>query len=110
MTVYNPKLVEALVLIRDGLIMTLDGVNILLGDKKPEEIKLTNPTENDFNSFNWQTKESSKGNYEQANNNDSKAFRILQNWLSEHKGFANLHGYKLWFHINDENLIDRRRA
>lgn len=103
MTVFSAKQVTAITMIYDCAKMLLDS-------QEREEIKLTNPTEKDFNSFNWQTKESSKGNYEQAKNNESKSFRILQNWLSEHKGFAKLHGYKLWFHLNDENLIDRRRA
>ena len=95
-------LIEFFVKIRDAVMEAIDQLS-------PSEVNISKPTEQEFNNLQWQTKTSDKGDYQQTKNNDSKEFRILQNWLSENKGFTQLHGFKAWFHIDDENIIDRRR-
>ncbi|MBN1357810.1 hypothetical protein JW988_03480 [Candidatus Bathyarchaeota archaeon] len=107
---YNTRQVEALVLIRDGTAMIQDGINRLLDTEEPED-QLPKPTEQQINSLEWVSVTSKTGSsYEQTENDNSKEFRILQNWLGENKGFAQLYGFKFWFHMSDENLVDRRKS
>ena len=96
-------LIEFIVKIRDAAAEALDQFT-------PSEVKIEKPTNQEFNNLQWETKTSDKGDYEQTKNNDSIEFNILQAWLSENKGFGQLHGFKVWFHVNDENVIDRRRT
>ena len=66
-------------------------------------------TPEQFDSLKWTTKEGTKGNYEQARNDNSENFRTVSQYVKAHKGFCNIYGYKVWLHNNDENVIDRKR-
>jgi hypothetical protein len=76
-------------------------VTVVTEDKKP--------TEAQFNAPNWVTKDGSKGNYQQAENDKTETFRIIQQYVKSKGGFCNIHGFKTWFHNNNENIIDRKR-
>jgi len=67
----------------------------------------------DFNSLPWQTKQGTKGAYEQTSKrstNNSDIFKALQAKLREHNGFWQHQGFKFWFHQQDRNVIDRRKT
>jgi hypothetical protein len=107
MSEYDPNYVEGLALIRDGAQMIADGVNKILEAEEPE--KAEKPNKDDFNALNWITKQGTKGDYQQAENDGSSAFKAVQQYVKAHKGFCHLHDFKIWLHNNDENLIDRKR-
>lgn len=61
----------------------------------------------------WEKKQGEKGEYEQTSekaNQNSDLWRQLKDKVKEHKGFWQNGGYKFWFHQQDENVIDRRKA
>ena len=74
-----------------------------------EPKKEDNPTAAQFNSFGWTLQKGHRGDYEQAENDNSDAFKILSQYVKAHGGFSNLFGWKLWLHNSNENLIDRKR-
>ena len=76
-------------------------VTTVTGDKKPTEVQ--------FNAPNWVTKEGSKGNYQQVENDKTETFRIIQQYVKSKGSFANIYGFKTWFHNNNENIVDRKR-
>jgi hypothetical protein len=88
----------------DHLINVL-GKPILEAEKEESQ----KPTEDDFNALNWITKQGTKGDYQQVENDGSSAFKAVQQYIKAHKGFCHLHGFKIWLHNNNENLIDRKR-
>jgi hypothetical protein len=108
MTAYKQSdMIDALVLVRDGLTMSLDGINKLLDGPEP---KITRkPTEAQFNGQKWVTKEGSRGNYEQVEYDGSPEFKALSEYVKGHDGFCKIYGFKVWFHNNDEKVIDRKR-
>jgi hypothetical protein len=74
-----------------------------------EPKKAEKPTETQFNAPNWTQKTGTKGAYEQVENDGSENFKAISQYVKNHKGFCNLHGFKIWLHNQDENVIDRRR-
>jgi hypothetical protein len=88
-----------------------DLANVLnvLGKPILEAKPVQKPTEQQFNGLGWVTKEGTRGAYEQAENDKSENFKLIQQYVKAHGGFCNIHGYKTWFHNNNENLIDRKR-
>jgi len=69
-------------------------------------------TEEDFNKLFWETKESSKGPYQQTSKkatNNYLVFRALQAIIKEHKGFCHIGAYAYWFDQGNVDVIDRRR-
>ena len=92
--------------------MELEALDELLNEMgKPilEAEKAEKPTEAQFNGLGWTTKEGTRGNYEQAENDSSPEFKALADYLAANKGFLHLYGFKCWIHNNDQNLIDRKR-
>lgn len=68
-------------------------------------------TEEDFNALFWETKEGTKGKYQQTSKkatNNHLAFQALQRKLKEHNGFCIIGSFKYWTHRNDLDVIDRR--
>lgn len=103
-------IIEALVLIRDGLTMATDGINKILESTEPkEQLKTDKPTEKEFNDLRWIKKDGSNGSYEQLQNDNSNTYKKLVEYLKTHNGFSSLYGFKVFFHFKDENLIDRKR-
>ena len=74
-----------------------------------EPPKKEKPTESQFNTLPWTTKKGTKGDYEQTANDSSPEFKALADYLTANKGFLHLYGFKVFFHYNDQNLIDRKR-
>jgi hypothetical protein len=67
------------------------------------------PTEQQFNSLQWTTKTGTRGDYQQIENDKSQEFKILAEYVKSKGGFVNLHGFKVWLHNNNPDLIDRKR-
>jgi hypothetical protein len=99
---------EDAVKIRDHTQAIADTWNEIIDRHAPTAVTINKPTQANFNALNWIKKTGSKGEYEQAVNDNSEAFRTLQMYLKESKGFTQLFGFKVWIHNNDENTIDRR--
>jgi len=99
---------EDAVKFRDHSQAIADTWNDIIERNAPPEAKINKPTQEDLDSLNWTKKTGAKGEYEQATNNDTKAFRTLQQYLQVQKGFSKLYGFSLWFHNKNENTIDRR--
>jgi hypothetical protein len=91
MTVYNPKQVEAMVLIRDGLTMTLDGVNRLLELEEPKETK-----KYDLSKVKTEKTEGPSGFYQKATEQDSQDYRLLIEDLKQHDGKLTRDGMFIW--------------
>ena len=93
--------------------MELEALDELVNEiGKPilEETKaVEKPTETQFNGLGWTLKKGARGDYEQSENDNSEAFKILSQYVKAHGGFSNLFGWKLWLHNSNENLIDRKR-
>ena len=67
----------------------------------------------DFDKLFWEKKQGEKGEYEQTSekaNGNCDLWKQLKAKVKEHKGFWQNGGYKFWFHQQDENVIDRRKA
>lgn len=72
----------------------------------------TTYTEEDFNKLFWETKQGTKGEYQQTSKTttaNNPVFQALQALLKEKRGFCQLGAYKYWFHQNDADVIDRRK-
>jgi len=66
----------------------------------------------DFNKLFWETKQGTKGEYQQTSKrstNNSDVFQALQRKLRENNGFWQHQGFKYWFHRQDRDVIDRRK-
>ena len=84
-------------------------INVLGKPILEESTKADKPTEAQFNGLGWTVKKGTRGDYEQAENDNSEAFKNLSQYVKAHGGFSNLFGWKLWLHNSNENLIDRKR-
>jgi len=65
----------------------------------------------DFEKIYWETKEGSKGPYQQTSKkatNNHEIFQTLQKIVKEHGGFWQSKAHKFWFHQGDQDVIDRR--
>ena len=112
MTVFTRKEVEAFVMLRDGLDMTIngltmmtEGVNTLLETTEPkEQNKTEQPKLEEINSLISTEKTSSKGPYNlilKTENPDNPVFDKLQSYITQNGGFVNLHGKKFWTFSQD---------
>ena len=101
--------VEFLVKLRDAATMIADAAQEQLEKHVPAEVKHGNK---DFDSLKWETKEGTKGSYEQTRkeaNDNSEVFQGLQQILADHKGFWQNSNRKYWHHQGNADIIDRRR-
>jgi hypothetical protein len=69
--------------------------------------------EPDFSKLPWEQKQGEKGPFEQtsekaAGNND--VWKQLKAKLKQNQGFWQHAGYKFWFDMKNENVIDRRKV
>ena len=110
MTVFTQKQIEGLVLIRDGVAMIADGLQKILETTAPKDIpKLT---VEEINSLKTQDKTSDKGPYQlitKAENSGNPVFKMLQSYLEQHKGYAILHGLKIWSFDNPDKIGYRKQ-
>ncbi len=70
------------------------------------------PTLDEIGSLRYVDKTSDKGPYKTASKTDNPnnlAFLKLQKYLEDHKGFAILHGFKLWQFSNNPDILARRK-
>jgi len=101
--------IEFLVKLRDACQMIADAAEEQLEKIKPATVKYDSK---DFDKLSWTMKEGTKSSYEQTTketNQNSEVFQALQKILSEHQGFWQNSNYKIWFHQNDKDTIDRRK-
>lgn len=101
--------VDFLVKLRDAATMIADAANEQLEKMAPPEVKYD---EADFEKLFWETKEGSKGPYEQTSKkatNNHEIFQLLQKILKERNGFWQSKTHKYWFDRNDSDVIDRRK-
>jgi len=96
--------------------MELEALDELLNELgKPimeEEPKAEKPSLEEIGSLRYVDKTSDKGPYKTASltdNQNNPAFQKLQMYLKEHKGFAILHGFKIWVFSNNPDTIGRRK-
>jgi len=113
------KQVEFLVKLRDGAQMIADAANEYLetlapaGVKENKEPAAVQETALDVSKLFWEKKQGEKGEYEQTSekaNQNCDVWKQLKAKVKEHEGFCQNSGYKFWFHQQDENVIDRRKA
>jgi hypothetical protein len=93
---------------KEGLLIN-ESKRVTEAEKPVTVVTGEKPTETQFNGLNWVTKTGQKGSYQQAENDKSENFRVIQQYIKDHKGFCNLYGWKVFFHFKNENLIDRKR-
>lgn len=102
--------VDFLVKLRDAAQMIADAANEQIEKMAPTEVKYS---KKDFDDkLKWETKEGSKGAYEQttkAANENSPVFQALQKILTDHSGFWQSSSQKYWLHSGDSSIIDRRK-
>jgi hypothetical protein len=61
----------------------------------------------------WEQKQGVKGPFEQTSekaNQNSLLWQKLKAKLKEHNGFWQNNGYRFWFDMKNESVIDRRRV
>lgn len=103
MTVYKPKQVEALALIRDGLTRTAEGINKLLETTEPQEMQ----PHYDINKIKIERTEGPNGFYHKAtyqNNHDNPYYELLLKDLKAHSGKLTKDGFFVWL-FNDNTTI-----
>jgi len=100
--------VDLYVKLRDHHQAVADAYNEELEKHRPPETA-EKPTETQFNSLQWTTKEGTKGNYQQTEDDSSEDFSNLSDYIKAHQGFCKLYGWKVWLHNNNPDIIDRRR-
>ena len=101
--------VDLLLKLRDHHQALADAYNNELERMAPPETKY-NPE--DFDKLFWETKQGSKGEYQQTSKeatSNHPVFQALQAILKEKNGFCILGDYKYWTHQGDVSVIDRRR-
>jgi len=67
----------------------------------------------DFSTLFWEKKTGTKGEFEQTSekaNGNSDLWKKLKARLKEHQGFCQYEGFKFWFDMQNENVIDRRKT
>jgi hypothetical protein len=80
--------------------------------KTPEKTK-GSEEELDFNKLFWEQKQGEKGPFEQTSekaNGNSDLWKKLKAKVKEHNGFCQYRGYRFWFDMQNENVVDRRKA
>jgi hypothetical protein len=99
--------VDFLVKLRDAACLIKDACEEQLEKMTPVEVK------EDFSKLFWEKKIGTKGEFEQTSektNNNSDLWKTLKANLKEHKGFWQHAGYKYWFDMQQETVIDRRKV
>ena len=107
----DSKQLEGWVLLRDGLTTATDGVQKIIESQEPKKDSVK-PNPQEVEKLPWETKQGSKGEYEQtskATTNNHVTFQALQKYVKDHKGFCALNGWRYWFDRNNETVIDRRK-
>ena len=67
----------------------------------------------DFNKLFWEKKTGTKGEFEQTSeraNGNNDLWKVLRAKLKEAKGFWQHDGFKFWFDMGNESVIDRRKT
>lgn len=97
----------------EALLELMNGIEsgISAARQRIKEAKL--PEENlDFSKLSWEKRTGSKGEFEQTSektNNNSELWQKLKAKTKEHSGFWQNQGFKYWFSLNQETVIDRRK-
>jgi hypothetical protein len=85
----------------------------ILGKSILEAKAADKPTLTEIQSLKSETKTSAKGDYQlitKAENSGNPAFEKLRSYIKDHKGFAQIHGFKAWLFGNDpEKKIGLRK-
>ena len=101
MTIFNAKEVEALVLLRDGCTMVLDGVNKLLEETEPKEPQ---KALYDISKIKTTRTEGPNGFYEKATTQNSEDYKLLLEDLGAHDGKITKGGFFCWL-FNDKTTV-----
>ncbi len=67
----------------------------------------------DFDKLFWEKKQGEKGPFEQTSekaNGNSDLWKALKAKVKEHNGFWQYKGYRFWFDMKNENVVDRRKS
>jgi hypothetical protein len=97
--------VDFLVKLRDAACMVKDACEDFLKKMAPEENL-------DFSKLLWEEKKGEKGPFQQTSekaNNNSALWQQLKAKMKEHNGFWQNFGFKYWFDMQHEDVIDRRK-
>ena len=90
--------------LRNGLQQATESIDKFLNSfVEKEEQKTWNPA-----NIKWTRKESPKGPYEIAENQENVDFALLVKELEEHGGFMQKHGRKYWFYLDRKDTVCRR--
>ena len=76
----------------------------LFGSPKEENL--------DFSKLFWETKQGEKGPFEQTSekaNQNSDLWKALKQKVKDHSGFWQNNGFRYWFDMKNENVVDRRK-
>ena len=77
-----------------------------------KSVKKIEEPEPDFSKLFWEQKQGDKGPFEQTSekaNGNSDLWKKLRVKLKEHQGFWQHQGFKFWFDLNREDVVDRRK-
>ena len=67
----------------------------------------------DFNKLPWEEKKGEKGLFQQTSeraNQNSDLWKALKAKVKEHQGFWQNQGFRYWFDMKQETVIDRRKV
>jgi hypothetical protein len=98
----------------DVLMDFLDAVEggVVAAKQRIKEVKLGDE-QLDFSKLFWEEKQGTKGLFQQTSeeaNQNSLLWQELKAKLKEHDGFWQSNGYRFWFDMENECVIDRRKV
>jgi hypothetical protein len=84
---------------------------IAAAKQRIKEAKKVGEEQLDFNKLFWEQKQGDKGPFQQTSektNNNCDFWKQLKAKLQEHNGFWQNRGFKYWFDMGRDDVIDRR--
>lgn len=85
---------------------------IAAAKQRIKEAKKVGEEQPDFNKLFWEQKQGDKGPFQQTSENanqNSILWQQLKAKVKQHNGFWQNQGFRFWFDMKNENVIDRRK-
>lgn len=98
--------IEAVLELMNGIESGIASARQRIKEKKLPEENLN------FDTLFWEEKKGEKGAFQQTSekaNQNSILWQQLKAKLKEHQGFWQNSGFRYWFDLKNENIIDRRK-
>lgn len=81
--------------------------------QRVKEAKKVDTQNLNFDALPWEDKKGEKGPFQQTSekaNQNSDLWKALKAKLKEHQGFWQNQGFRYWFDMKQETIIDRRKT